>query len=90
MVADWDVNFIVFSERGRYRVTGINQDARTAITIFDTASGQELVFPDLPVGNVSGVSISRSESRMAFYLSSDTAPPNLLRSRSVVSQRLGF
>ncbi len=77
VVADWDVNFIVFSEGGRYRVTGINQDARTAITILDTASGQELVFPDLPVGNVSGVSISRSESRMAFYLSSDTAPPNL-------------
>ena len=77
VVADWDVNFIVFSETGRYRVTGINQDARTAIRILDTASVQELVFPDLPVGNVSGVSISRSESRMAFYLSSDTAPPNL-------------
>ena len=77
VAADWDVNFIVFSETGRYRVTGINEDARTTVTILDTASGQELVFPDLPVGNVSGVSISRSESRMAFYLSSDTAPPNL-------------
>ena len=76
-VADWDVSFIVLSETGRYRVTGINQDARTEVSILDTASGQELVFLDLPVGDVSGVSISRSESRMAFYLSSDSAPPNL-------------
>ncbi len=77
VVADWDVRFLYFSETGHYRVTGINEDARTVVTILDTVTGQELELPDLPAGDVGGVSISRSESRLAFYLSSDTAPRNL-------------
>ncbi len=75
--ADWDVVFVSFSETGRYRVTGINQDAQTVVTILDTQTGQELQIPDLPPGNVNRIVISRSESRMAFYLSSDSSPPNL-------------
>ncbi len=75
--ADWDVFFLSFSETGRYRVTGINQDARTLVTILDMETGQELQIPDLPPGDVSRVRFSRSESKMAFYLSSDASPPNL-------------
>ena len=75
--ADWDVIFLSFSETGRYRVTGINQDARTLVTILDMETGQELQIPDLPPGDVSRVRFSRSESKMAFYLSSDASPPNL-------------
>lgn len=75
--ADWDVIFLSFSETGRYRVTGINQDARTLVTILDMDTGQELQIPDLPPGDVSRVRFSRSESKMAFYLSSDASPPNL-------------
>ncbi len=75
--ADWDVVFFSLSETGRYRVTGINQDARTVVAILDTETGEELQVPDLPPGDVSRVVFSRSESRMAFYLSSDSSPPNL-------------
>ncbi len=75
--ADWDVIFLSFSETGRYRVTGINQDARTLVTILDTETGKELQIPGLPPGDVSRVRFSRSESKMAFYLSSDASPPNL-------------
>ena len=75
--ADWDVSFVSLSETGRYRVTGVNQDARTAVTILDTLSGEELHIPGLPEGNIAGTVFSRSESRMAFYLSSDSSPPNL-------------
>ena len=75
--ADWDVVFLSFSETGRYRVTGINQDARTLVTILETETGKELQIPGLPPGNISRVGFSRSESRMAFYLSSDASPPNL-------------
>ena len=77
MEADWDVVFLSFSETGRYRVTGINQDARTLVTILDTETGKELQIPDLPPGNISRIGFSRSEMRMAFYLSSDASPPNL-------------
>ena len=75
--ADWDVVFFSFSETGRYRLTGINQDAQTVVAVLDTESGNELQFPGLPPGDISRVVFSRSESRMAFYLSSDSSPPNL-------------
>ena len=75
--ADWDVTFLSFSETGRYRVAGINQDARTLVSILDTQTGKELQIPGLPPGDIGRVRFSRSESRMAFYLSSDASPPNL-------------
>ncbi len=75
--ADWDVSFFGLSETGRYRVVGINRDARTVMTILDTATGDELKIPGLPRGDVRRVVFSRSESRMAFYVSSDSSPPNL-------------
>ena len=75
--ADWDVSFFALSETGRYRVTGINQDARTVMTILDTVSGEELQISGLTQGDLGRVVFSRSESRMAFYVSSDSSPPNL-------------
>ncbi len=75
--ADWDVVFVYWSDAGTYRVSGVNADASTAITVLDTRSGEPLVLPDLPGGDISGVSFSPTETKMAFYLSSDTAPANL-------------
>ena len=75
--ADWDVIFFSLSETGRYQVTGINRDAQTVVTILDTNSGEELQTPDIPEGSVQRVVVSRSESRIAFYLNSDSSPPNL-------------
>ena len=75
--ADWDVIFFSLSETGRYQVTGINQDAQTVFSIRDTDSGEELQIPDIPEGSVQRVAVSRSESRIAFYINSDSSPPNL-------------
>ncbi len=75
--ADWDVSYLGFSETGRYRVHGVNADARTAVTILDTQTGQEIRLADLPPGDLNGVRFSRSETRLAFYLSDDTSPANL-------------
>ena len=73
----WDIWSTYFSRNGKYRVTVINQDARTVIRIYDTASGKQLALPQLPAGDITGVSISPSESRMAFYLNGDRSPANL-------------
>lgn len=75
--ADWDVMSLNFSESGRYRITAINADAQTEVTILDTRSGEELELPDLGAGDLSGVGFSRSEQKMAFYLNSDSSPSNL-------------
>jgi len=35
---NWDVAFTYFSHNGRYRVSGVNEDARTKVKVYDTAT----------------------------------------------------
>ena len=73
----WDIWGTYFSRNGKYRVTIINQDARTVIRIYDTATGKLVPLPKLPGGDITGVTFAPSETRMAFYLNGDRAPANL-------------
>ncbi len=75
--APWDISSTYFSRNGKYRVTAINEDARTVIKIYNTATGKLVPLPKLPDGDITNVNISPSESRMAFYLNGDRAPSNL-------------
>jgi dipeptidyl aminopeptidase/acylaminoacyl peptidase len=75
--ADWDVMSTAFSRRGRYRVTRINEDARTVAKLYDTRTGKPVVLPALPAGDITSVVISPSEARMAFYVNGDRSPSNL-------------
>jgi dipeptidyl aminopeptidase/acylaminoacyl peptidase len=58
-------------------VTGVNADARTALTILDTASGEEVALPEIPNASVASVSISRDEQSLALYASSSRMPGDL-------------
>jgi dipeptidyl aminopeptidase/acylaminoacyl peptidase len=73
----WDVTYTYFSQNGKYRVTAINEDARTKIKIYDTATGKLVSLPQLPNADITGVNISPSEKLMAFYLNGDRSPSNL-------------
>jgi dipeptidyl aminopeptidase/acylaminoacyl peptidase len=75
--ADWDVVYTYFSWNGAYRVTAINADARTVIRVHDVKAGKLVELPQLPEGDITTVSIARSEKRMAFYHNGDRAPSNL-------------
>jgi dipeptidyl aminopeptidase/acylaminoacyl peptidase len=75
--ADWDIAYTFFSHDGHYRVTGVNQDGRTVITVVDTRTNKPVTLPAVPDGTISGVVISRSEKRMAFYVNGDRSPSNL-------------
>lgn len=75
--APWDVTYTYFSRNGKYRVTAINEDARTRIKIYDHATGKPVPLPQLPNGVITGVNISPSEKLMAFYLNGDRSPSNL-------------
>lgn len=75
--APWDIVFTYFSHNGKYRVTGINEDARTVIKVYEHATGEPVPLPKLPEGEISSVNISRSENLMSFYLNSDRSPGNL-------------
>ncbi len=73
----WDVTSTYFSENGKYRVTTINEDARTKVKIYETATGKLVSLPQLPNADITGVNISPSEKLMAFYLNGDRSPSNL-------------
>ena len=75
--ANWDIMYTYFSHNGKYRVTGVNEDARTRIIVYDHSSGKAIELPKIPAGDITGINIARSEKRMAFYVNGDTSPPNL-------------
>lgn len=75
--ADWDVRFVFYSPTGRYRVSGINNDALTELTILDTTTNTNTKLNDLPEGALSQVRFNANESQIAFGLNTDTSPVNI-------------
>jgi dipeptidyl aminopeptidase/acylaminoacyl peptidase len=75
--AEWDISFVTFSPTGRYRVWGVNADARTRVQIDDLLEGVSIEFTGVPAGDISGVRFSRDENQLIFLLSSYTAPASL-------------
>lgn len=75
--ADWDVVFVQFSPSGRYRVSAVNADALTKVTVLDTARGKEVALAGLPEGDVGSIRFDPEESRIAFSLASDTSPSDI-------------
>lgn len=74
---DWDIWYSYFSRNGKYRIVGINEDAKTVIKVYETATGKPIRLPKLPGGNISSVNVSKSEKLMAFYFNGSRAPNNL-------------
>jgi dipeptidyl aminopeptidase/acylaminoacyl peptidase len=73
----WDVSATYFSRTGKYRVVATNEDARTKIRVTEVATNKLVELPKLPDGDVTGVSFSDSEKRMAFYHNGARSPNNL-------------
>jgi dipeptidyl aminopeptidase/acylaminoacyl peptidase len=73
----WDVRGVGYSHQGTYRVIGVNENAVTRIIIENTKTGENLEIADLPEGDLTNVSFSRSEKLMRFHLINDNSPSNL-------------
>ena len=74
---NWDVMYVSHSFNEKYRIIGINQDAKTDIKIFESSTGNEIKFPGLEGKDISSVNISKSENLMSFYVSSSKTPRDL-------------
>ncbi|MGB3852593.1 MAG: alpha/beta fold hydrolase [Tunicatimonas sp.] len=75
--ADWDVWYAYDSRNEKYRVMGINQDAKTVVKIFDQATGQEVTLPEIDGGSITSVNISKSENLARLSVSTSASPSNL-------------
>lgn len=74
---EWDVMYAYLSKHGKYLVVAINDDAKTDLRMFEAATMTEVPVPELPQADITSVSLSRDESLMTFYASSDRRPPDL-------------
>lgn len=77
IAADWDVMFVVNSPSGRYRVSAVNADASTEVTILDTRTNRPVRLSGVPAGDLGGVRFNRDETRVAFTVASDTSPADI-------------
>ena len=63
--APWDVSYVAYSRSGRYRVSGINADARIEVTIVDTETGLDLTLPEVATRRFCGMSSSQPTKVMS-------------------------
>lgn len=73
----WDVMYMSLSESEKYRVVFINADGKNKVLLFDHKSGKEIKMPDFKDGDVTGVTISASETKLLLTVGSSTSPTNL-------------
>lgn len=74
--ADWDVMYVSDSPSGRYRVSALNSDGSTDLTIQDR-DGKVITLNGIPEGDVGSVRFNRDESMIAFTVASDTSPSDI-------------
>lgn len=75
--AEWDVMFVTHSPSGRYRVSAVNADGSTEVTVLDTRDNQPVRLAGIPAGDLGGVRFNADETRIAFTVASDTSPSDV-------------
>ena len=73
---NWDIWYAYNSYNEKYRVIGVNQDAKTILHVVDLATGDNISLPDFVDGSIKSVRISRSENLMLFTVGGSTSPNN--------------
>lgn len=75
--ADWDLMYVSFSRNDKYRVTAVNNDARTEIRIVNMKTGKRVKLPEMPNADITSVNISDDEKLMTMYVNGSRSPSNL-------------
>src|SRR3546814_17595661 len=68
--------YVSFSPSGRYRVSALNNDAATDLTIQDR-EGKALTLTGIPDGDIGGVRFNRDETMVALTVAADTSPADI-------------
>lgn len=75
--ADWDVMYVTYSPSGRFRVSAVNEDASTRLTILDQTAGTPVTLTGAPAGDIGNVRFNRDETKIAFTVAADTSPSDV-------------
>ena len=76
-VDPWDITYISFSAKGKYRVIAANENARMVVRVYEHQTNRLVDLPTLPDGNIISVKISPSERLAALYVNGDRCPDTL-------------
>lgn len=74
---EWDVIDAGQSVRGKYLMVRINNDGRTEVQLLETEGLKPVPLPRLPVADITLLTASRDESKLAFYADGSRAPNDL-------------
>jgi len=74
---DWDIMYMYDSFHEKYRVFGVNEDARTKVYMTNLEDGESVELPEFEGGNVTSVSISKSEKNIRLTVGASTSPSNI-------------
>ena len=74
---NWDVMYSYLSENESYRVIAINEDGKNTLFIKDLANNSDVYFPEIPDGDIKGVSFSESEKKIRLTIGTSKSPNNI-------------
>ncbi len=74
---NWDVWYAYNSYNEKYRVIGVNEDAKTIVNLVDLATGDNISLPDFGDGDITGIEISESENLMRLTVGSSASPNDI-------------
>jgi hypothetical protein len=74
---EWDVMYGYFSRDEDYLIVGINNDARTVLRVYETATMEQVPLPDVPGADITSVSFSHGDETMALYASGSRFPGDI-------------
>ena len=74
---NWDVMYSYLSENERYRVIAINEDGKNTLFIKDLVKNSDVYFPEIPDGDIKGVSFSESEEKIRLTIGTSKSPNNI-------------
>ncbi len=74
---EWDVENADLSEGGGRLAWSVNEDGYSVVHIRDEATGQELRLPDIPLGVVENLVLSRDGRKLALKLATGARTPDI-------------
>ena len=74
---NWDVMYSYLSENEKYRVIAINEDGKNTLFIKDLVNNLDVYFPEIPDGDIKGVSFSESEEKIRLTIGTSKSPNNI-------------
>lgn len=77
IVEEWDVTYVGYSPTGRYRVSAVNEDAVTKVSIHDSETHRSIGIDGVPNVGLAQFRFGRGDTHVAFVVTTDTLPSDI-------------